>query len=422
MNTPAPAVLLDARTLPPYLESVPHVVRALGGPPATWQVREIGDGNVNYVFEVSGSAGRVCVKQAMPYVRVSGESWPLTPHRTRFEYRALQEHGRLAPGRVPEALHYAPSAHLLVTEFLAPHVVLRQGLLDGVHYPELGDHLAEYLARSLFFTSDLASTADHKRSLVAEFSGNTEMTRIMEDMIFTEIYHDHHRNRWTSPHLDATVQRLRNDITLKIAVSRLKLRYLTSTDALLHGDLHTGSILVTPDDTRVIDQEFAVHGPMGFDIGSLLAHLLLAYFAMDAHPVSAGAGRTARDTRIWLLGVIEDVWRGFAGRFTRLWEQAASGDAYPQAMFAARDDIAALGQERERYLAAVFTDTIGFCGAEIIRRVIGMAHVVELTSIASDADRAACELRCLRLAVDLLTRTGGYPTIGALTSAARAIA
>jgi 5-methylthioribose kinase len=335
---------------------------------------------------------------------------------------------------VPEALHYDPRTHLLVTEFLAPHIVLRQGLLNGTHYPCLSDHLAEYLARSLFFTSDLASTAAHKRSLVAEFSGNTEMTQIMEDMIFTEIYHHHHRNSWTSPHLDSAVDSLRNDTALKIAVSRLKLRYLTSTEALLHGDLHTGSILVTADDTRVIDQEFAVHGPMGFDIGSLFAHLLLAYFALDGHETVDGFDQDRAETRRSLLSLIKDVWRGFMIRFAALWEEAGIGDAYPPALFGegtARKETsdqthadqagALIREERERYLAAVFTDTIGFCGAEIIRRVIGMAHVGELQTIGDDDERAACELRCLRLAHGLLTRTGDYPTVRALTAAARAI-
>ncbi|MER6095952.1 S-methyl-5-thioribose kinase [Streptomyces sp. NPDC001728] len=419
MNIQAPPRLFDEYTLPAYLGSVPSVAALLGGRPDSWQAKEIGDGNVNYVFEVTGPAGRVCVKQAMPYVRVSGASWPLTPLRARYEYRALQEHGGVVPERVPRVLHYDSGMSLLVTEFLTPHIVLRQGLLQGTHYPRLAGQLAHYLARSLFLTSDLACAAPRKRALVAEFSGNTEMTRIMEDMIFTEIYHDHHRNRWTSPHLDTTVERLRKDAALKIAVSRLKLRYLTGADALLHGDLHTGSILVTEDDTRVIDQEFAVHGPMGFDIGSLFAHLLLAYFALDAHGSGVAASPVRRtEQQEWLLRVVDDVWQGFASGFTTLWEQADQGDAYPRALFA---DTRGLRAERERYLNAVLADTIGFCGAEIIRRIIGMAHVAELESISSDEDRAACELRCLRLATDLLTRPAAYREPGALTSAAGAL-
>jgi 5-methylthioribose kinase len=406
--------LLDEKTLPAYLSGIPAVAQRLGGHFDSWQVREIGDGNVNYVFGVRGPTGRVCVKQAMPYVRVSGASWPLTPRRAYYEYHALVEHGRHVAARVPEALYYDSRMHLLVTEYLHPHVVLRRGLQRGVRYPLLADHLARYLADSLFHTGDLARAATKKRSLVARFSGNVEMTRIMEDMIFTEIYREHSRNRWTSPHLDDSVLRLRDDAALKIAVSRLKLRYLTRTEALLHGDLHTGSILVTEDDTRVIDQEFALYGPIGFDVGTLLAHLLIAYFAQDGRRV-AEAERVGQQT--WLLQVVEEVWDGFARHWSALWEGARRGDAYPRVLF---EDGEALAGERERYLSGVFADAVGFCGAEIIRRIVGMAHVAELQDIDSDDTRADCELRCLGLATDLLKRPDAYRSVRGVTAAAAA--
>jgi 5-methylthioribose kinase len=49
--------------------------------------------------------------------------------------------------------------------------------------------------------------------------------------------------------------------------------------ALLHGDLHTGSLMCTDDTTYVIDAEFAFCGPIAFDVGKMTANLLIAYFA-----------------------------------------------------------------------------------------------------------------------------------------------
>ncbi|MBG0831329.1 S-methyl-5-thioribose kinase [Planomonospora sp. ID67723] len=407
--------LLEGPALAEHLNGVPAVAARLGGRPGDWRVREIGDGNVNYVFEVRGPAGRICVKQAMPYVRVVGESWPLTPRRTYYEYRALQEHGRLVAARVPEVLGYDPERNLLALEHLAPHVVLRHGLLHGVRYPRLARQLAEYLAGSMFGTSDLARPAVEKRRLATLFGGNTEMTQIMEDMVFTETYREHWRNSWTHPQLDAAADRLRSDTGLKIAASRLKLRYLTCAQALLHGDLHTGSILVTEDDTRVIDQEFACFGPMGFDLGTLLAHLLIGHLARAGHQ-PADAERN--EYQEWILEVIEELWHGFSRRFLQLWERSADGDAYPRALFAHPAD---LDTERRRYVDQVWADTLGFCGTEILRRIFGLAHVVELQSIPDDDIRAACELRCVSLATDLLTRPTAYPTVEAVTSAARSV-
>ena len=37
------------------------------------------------------------------------------------------------------------------------------------------------------------------------------------------------------------------------------------------------------DTTYVIDPEFAFYGPMAFDVGKILANLLLAFFACDGH-------------------------------------------------------------------------------------------------------------------------------------------
>ena len=42
------------------------------------QVTEVGDGNINFVYIVKGPAGAVCLKQGLPFVRIAGDSWPLT--------------------------------------------------------------------------------------------------------------------------------------------------------------------------------------------------------------------------------------------------------------------------------------------------------------------------------------------------------
>lgn len=60
---------------------------------------------------------------------------------------------------------------------------------------------------------------------------------------------------------------------------RYKYKFMTEAQALLHGDLHSGSIMVTDTDTKVIDPEFGFMGPMAFDIGNYIGNLLLAYFS-----------------------------------------------------------------------------------------------------------------------------------------------
>ena len=123
------------------------------------------------------------------------------------------------------------------------------------------------------------------------FLANTAMSQISEDLIFDEPYFAAPLNRHTAPDLDELVAALRRDAELKLAVQAMKWRFMNQPECLMHGDLHTGSVMVTELDTRVIDAEFAGYGPMGFDVGMLIANLLMAYLAQSAREVGRGRPR-----------------------------------------------------------------------------------------------------------------------------------
>jgi 5-methylthioribose kinase len=69
---------------------------------------------------------------------------------------------------------------------------------------------------------------------------------IIPQVVFTDPYATpvYELNRHTSPQLDAIADKIRADIELKLAISDLKSKFLGCTQALIHGDLHTGSIMV----------------------------------------------------------------------------------------------------------------------------------------------------------------------------------
>ena len=92
--------------LPAYLAGIAATRERQGGAPSQWSVTEVGDGNLNLVFIVEGHAGGLVVKQALPYVRLVGESWPLPLERSWFEYNALVEQARYAPRLVPKVFHF----------------------------------------------------------------------------------------------------------------------------------------------------------------------------------------------------------------------------------------------------------------------------------------------------------------------------
>ena len=72
-----PYELLTIETVPDYIAGRADLSALVDA--ADLHVREIGDGNLNLVFIAQDSRGRgICLKQSLPYVRLVGESWPLT--------------------------------------------------------------------------------------------------------------------------------------------------------------------------------------------------------------------------------------------------------------------------------------------------------------------------------------------------------
>ena len=149
--------------------------------------------------------------------------------------------------------------------------------------------------------------------------------------------------------------------------------------------MHTGSVMVTETDTRVIDPEFAFMGPMGFDVGAVVANFLINYFSHDGYESQPGA----RDAyRGWVLETIETICTRFRARFIELWRANPTGDAYPVSLFADAAGAAALEAERQAYMDRLWTDTLGFAAAKMIRRILGLAHNIDLEWI-KDEDRRA---------------------------------
>lgn len=406
-----------------YVAARPQLTKHVGPPEtaSSWEVDEIGDGNLNFVFTVKGPVGAVCIKQAPPYVRCVGEDWPLTQDRVKIEAAALQEEARHCPEHVP-ALYYvdAPMCLIAMQYIPPPAIILRKGLILGKTYPSLAEHLSVLLANTLFHTSLLAMSSAAFRDQVAKFS-NPEMCALTEQVIFTDPYFQAKHNRHTSPQLDAAALALHTDTDAKAAVATLKATFIQKPQALLHGDLHTGSLMVTEGSTYAIDPEFAFVGPIAFDVAKVIANLLLAFFAANGH-ATPNSPQDAH--KAWLLETTAAVWNGFRARFLALWDaHGASGDAYPAELFG---DAAAGGAEARKAAQAAFFDelwaeTVGFGGAVIIRRLVGIAHVADMDEIEDQAARAECEGKALQFGRAMLVEgAGAFSDVKALVRAASA--
>jgi 5-methylthioribose kinase len=399
-----------------YLASLPEIAARLGSRQALWQIRQVRASELNAVFVVEGPAGDVCVKQALPSTQELGGRTALPLERSGYEQAALTLQARFVPGLVPRVLHYDAELSLMVLERLEPHLTLREGLIRGQIYPRFAEQIARFLAETLFRTSDLALPAAEKKERIAFFYAHDEVGRLTEYLAFTEPYMAAGRNRWTAPELDDLAQAIRADADLKRAISRLKLRFMAEPQALIHGNLHTGSVMVTETDTKVIDPAFAAFGPIGFDVGCLIGHLLLAWFSQPGL-AAPDAPRTACED--WLAETVGAVWQGFHDRFLGLWRSAHGGDAYPLALFTGESGAESLRQAQRDHMRRIFEDTLRFAGAEIVRGILGRHHAREFAQIAERPRRAAAERPALLLARELIKDAQYVGDLGEVMAAAR---
>lgn len=364
---------------------------------------EVGDGNLNLVFKIFDAEGvsRIVVKQALPYVRCVGESWPLTLDRARLEAQTLVEHYQHSPQHTVKIHHFDPELAVMVMEDLSSHKIWRGELINNVYYPQAARQLGEYLAHTLFHTSDFYLHPHDKKAQVAQFI-NPEMCEITEDLFFNDPYQIHERNNYPEA-LENDVAALRNDHQLKIAVAALKHRFFSQAEALLHGDIHSGSIFVAEGSLKAIDAEFGYFGPIGFDIGTAIGNLLLNFCGLPGHLGirDAAAGREQR------LIDIQQLWTTFAERFQALAAEKS------------RDAALSVPGYASAFLKKVWQDAIGFCGTELIRRSVGLSHVADIDSIRDDEMRHECLRHAITLGKALIVIADRIDSVDELVARVR---
>lgn len=122
---------LTVDAVPAYVRARPELA-ALFHADEPLETIEVGDGNLNMVFKVWAQADpqrTVVLKQALPYVRLVGDSWPLPTDRARIEAQALEIYGRLVPQHTPKVYFYDPEMYLIAMQNLNQHIIMRKGLI-----------------------------------------------------------------------------------------------------------------------------------------------------------------------------------------------------------------------------------------------------------------------------------------------------
>lgn len=328
-------------------------------------------GNLNYVYRVwDGKGHRAYVKQAGKQTRISKDMSPSTS-RNRLESELLSIEDEYAPGMVPHIYCYDTVMCACIMEDCSDYQVMRDAMLKHETFPRFADDITTFMVDTLLPTSDVCMDHIEKKKLQKRFI-SPDLCDITEKLVLMEPYGDHNdRNNVFAPNAEFVKKELYSDEALHLEVAKLKFKFMTDAQALIHGDLHTGSVFVTQDSTKAFDCEFGTFAPMGYDTGNVIANMI---FAFDN-------GYATGDTRFcdWCLQTIEQIVDMFKQKFSSKWDECVT------------EPMARVPGFKEWYMADVLRDTAGYAGTELHRRTVGMANVIDVTSIEDTHARLVAE-------------------------------
>jgi 5-methylthioribose kinase len=351
-------------------------------PDADLEGAEIGDGNINYVYKIwdKKTQKSIIIKQADKLLRSSGR--PLDVYRNKIEAEILKLQGELAPLYVPKVYNYDEVMCALSMEDISAYKNLRTELMDGKIFEHLADNISTFMVETLLPTTDLVMNRGDKKDKV-KFYTNKELCDISEDLVFTEPYYDYKsRNIIVEGNEEFVNAHLYSYELLKKEVGILRNSFMNNAQALIHGDLHSGSIFANEDGIKVIDPEFAFYGPMGYDVGNVIGNLFFSW---------ANKHYTDNNEEFinWIKECVKNVYDMFKAKLANKYDELVTFELY-NSIF------------KEDYIKKVMSDSLGYAGTEIIRRVVGDSKVLEVTSVEDLEKRIPMERALIKIGIHLI--------------------
>ena len=352
-------------------------------------VKEIGDGNINYIFKVENKIDgkSIVLKQADKLLRSSGRPLDLT--RSKIEANILRIENDLAPHFVPEIYFYDEIMCVLAMEDISEYKNLRTELIAGKIFLNFADNISEFLSRTLLLTTDLFMNKFEKKKNVKEFI-NPELCDISECLVFTEPY-DNNRNRniITAGNEEFVENILYKNEDLHFAILKLREKFMNYSQSLIHGDLHSGSIFINEKGIKIIDPEFSFYGPMAYDIGNVIGNL---YFPLYRAKFFMEDSKKKEEFINWLEKCILDIPILFSKKCKLLWEKYSDDKLLKNRKF------------RDYYIENIVKDSLAYAGTEIIRRTVGDAKVLELTNLETSEKKLELEKELISKAISMIMK------------------
>jgi aminoglycoside phosphotransferase (APT) family kinase protein len=225
---------------------VVEVLRRAGlcGPAETPRAEALAGGVSSDIWRVDLARGPVCVKAALPRLRVA-QLWQAPIERNRYEYEWFRVAGAAAPGSVPQVIARAEGAFVMEYLDAARHPVWKEQLHQGRADANFAAQVGRTLSRIHAATTGVAELFPTDAIFHA--------IRLEPYLLHTGMRHPALRGRF-----EALAER-----TAKTKI------------CLVHGDVSPKNILVGARGPVFLDAECAWYGDPAFDLAFCLNHLLL---------------------------------------------------------------------------------------------------------------------------------------------------
>jgi 5-methylthioribose kinase len=181
------------------------------------------------------------------------------------------------------------------------------------------------------------------------------------------------------------------------------MNFMNNAQALLHGDLHSGSIFANEAGIKVLDPEFAFYGPMGYDIGNVIGNLFFSW-ANKAFTCPEKSDAIAA-----IENTVSEIFDKTRAKLEAKYDELVTLPLYTTAAF------------RKAYLDSIMADSAGYAGTEIIRRTVGDSKVMEVSSVTEPSLRIPMEHALIRLGIALILQRDQFTNGRELTELFRLI-
>ncbi|XP_022099530.1 uncharacterized protein LOC110984045 [Acanthaster planci] len=316
----------------------------------------IDGGVVNYVYRVRSDKDKtqtVVIKNSEPYVK-GFTMQPLSPERARVEFWAMQKMDSLVPGSVPTPYLYQPDCKIMVMEDLGSYELLRQQLNLGKFDTSLARKLVTCIAK--------LHRATHRETV--DETTHLEMVQFctLNDMQFirTVYLFDDPLQRKGDGQYAQEMEAFTRDEVLQSNWLKLRAIDIDNHDCLNHGDFHPSSVMVKESSIKIFDFEMAHMGPAATDLSYMLCNFVKSFLDHNYYPLSEGS--TYHDR---LKKAIDDTVDSY---FSEAMEYLS-----------------------EAHCTRTISETAGFTGARLIRRVWGLREPDE------DLIQPLTDQGCLRI-------------------------